>query len=152
MVSIQDLVNRGLIQKEEGIGFDQIEKHLKRARRDLEVASANLSIDSEASFNYAYLAMLRAGRALMFSFSYRPIDGFQHKTIVDFAGCVLESNFSTLIAKFDRMRKTRNKFTYEEPGLLVTETEAESALQFAKNFVSEVNRFLKEKSQQKKMF
>ena len=74
---------KGLI-KEEKIGFDQVIKHFERAKKDLRVAKANLEIDTEAAYNYAYLAMLRMGRALMFSYGYRPVDGEQHKTVVFF--------------------------------------------------------------------
>jgi len=74
MKLIGDLENRGFIAKEE-IGFDQIIKHINRASQDLKVSDANLKIDNEAAYNYAYLAMLRTGRALIFSFGYRPING-----------------------------------------------------------------------------
>lgn len=84
MKLIKDLENHGFIAKEQ-IGFDQIIKHINRAHKDLKVSEANLKIDNEAAYNYAYLAMLRTGRALMFSFGYRPIDGQQHKTIVLFS-------------------------------------------------------------------
>ncbi len=50
----------------EMIGKDQVDKNLKRAFQDIVVARANVEIDREASYNYSYLAMLRAGRALMF--------------------------------------------------------------------------------------
>jgi uncharacterized protein (UPF0332 family) len=71
---INNLKSQGFIE-EEDIGFDQVSKHINRAHKDLKVAKSNLNIDGEASYNYSYLAMLRTGRALMFSFSYRPIDG-----------------------------------------------------------------------------
>lgn len=79
---MNDFINiykkKGLI-KSEAIGFDQVVKHIERARKDLRVAKANLAIDTEASYNYAYLAMLRSGRALMFSSGLRPLDGEQQK-------------------------------------------------------------------------
>ena len=118
--------------KEENIGFDQAVKHFNRAQKDLEVAEANLEIDTEAAYNYAYLAMLRMGRALMFSYGYRPSDGEQHKTVVSFCNYILGENFLELVKRFDRMRKKRNRFTYDEPGLLVTETETQRAFENAK--------------------
>ena len=89
---INTMMNKGLLKKE-NIGFDQVIKHVERARTDLKVAQANLKIDEEASFNYAYLAVLRAARALMFAEGYRPIDGSQHKTVVDFIGVLLGKNY-----------------------------------------------------------
>ena len=36
--------------KRESIGFDQVEKQLVRARKDLKVAEMNLDIDTEVSY------------------------------------------------------------------------------------------------------
>ncbi len=41
---------KGLIRAE-AIGFDQVVKHLNRARMDLRVAKANLAIDTEVAYN-----------------------------------------------------------------------------------------------------
>lgn len=147
---IKDLENRKFIAKEQ-IGFDQIIKHINRAHKDLKVSEANLKIDNEAAYNYAYLAMLRTGRALMFSFGYRPIDGQQHKTIVLFSEAILGKDFSKLVAKFDRMRKFRNKFTYQEPGILVSRQEIEQALKSACQFVQKVAEFIQKNNPQKKI-
>ena len=64
MKLIEDLENRGFIAKEE-IGFDQIIKHINRASKGLKVSDANLKIDNEAAYNYAYLAMLRTESFLL---------------------------------------------------------------------------------------
>jgi uncharacterized protein (UPF0332 family) len=147
---IDELKANGFIAQEE-IGFDQIIRHLDRANKDVRVAKANLKIDMEAAYNYAYLATLRTGRALMFSFGYRPTDGQQHKTIVLFSGTILGKEFSVLVAKFDRMRKFRNKFTYEEPGILVSLQEAEKAIMSASQFVTRVSDFIQKKNPQMKL-
>lgn len=141
---------KGLI-KEEKIGFDQVIKHLERAKKDLYVAKANLEIDTEASYNYAYLAMLRSGRALMFSLKYRPIDGEQHKTVVAFCEKTLGENNLEIIKYFDRMRKKRNRFTYDEPELLVSKTETEQAFKNSKEFVKIINFYIQDKNPQKKL-
>jgi len=148
---IVDLESRGYISKVK-IGFDQISKHIVRARKDLKVAEANLKIDSEASYNYAYLAMLRSGRALMFSFGFRPSDGQQHKTVVLFSEAILDKEFSKLVVNFDRMRKFRNKFTYEEPGILVSRQQTEQSLRNARHFVQKVTEFIQRKNPQKRLF
>ncbi len=148
---VKEYIQKGLI-KEERIGFDQIVKHLNRARKDLKVAEANLKIDSEAAYNYAYLAMLRTGRGLVFSFGFRPTDGEQHKTVVAFCENVLGSEYFDLVRHFDRMRKKRNRFTYDEPGLLVTETETKKAFEDAVKFVIEVSKFITDKNPQEELF
>ncbi|MDD4900880.1 MAG: HEPN domain-containing protein [Patescibacteria group bacterium] len=152
MKPLIDKLKKAKLIAEEKIGFDQIVKHLERARKDLKVAEANLKIDSEASYNYAYLAMLRSGRAIMFSFGFRPIDGQQHKTVVSFAEAVLGKEFSELAAAFDRMRKFRNRFTYDEPGILVSLAQTEQSLKNAKQFVERATNFIKNKDPQKRLF
>lgn len=145
-------LEKGHLVAAEKIGFDQISKHLERAHKDLKVAQANLKIDSEASYNYAYLAMLRAGRAIMFSFGFRPIDGQQHKTVVLFSDAVLGKEFSRLVRSFDRMRKFRNRFTYEEPGILVSRRETEQSLKSAREFVQKVTKLIQKRNPQKRLF
>ncbi|MFH1780919.1 MAG: HEPN domain-containing protein [Candidatus Nealsonbacteria bacterium] len=148
--TIDNLKKQGFIEQE-NIGFDQVSKHINRAYKDLKVAKANLNIDSEASYNYSYLAMLRTGRALMFSFSYRPIDGQQHKTVVQFCGTMLGKSFVSLVSSFDHMRKFRNKFTYDEAGILVSRQETEQSLKRAEIFVEKVTQFIQKKNPQKKL-
>lgn len=147
---INDLKNQGFIS-EEKIGFDQVLRHIVRAHKDIKVSKANIGIDSEAAYNYAYLAMLRSGRALMFSFGYRPTDGRQHKTVVLFSRAILGREFSKLIAGFDNMRKFRNKFTYEEPGILVSRQKTEKALSNATHFVQKVTEIIQKNNPQKKL-
>lgn len=147
---IKTYQQKGLL-KAEKIGFDQIIKHFERAQKDLKVAKANFIIDSEASYNYAYLAMLRAGRGLMFSYGFRPTDGEQHKTVVAFSEYILGRDFPELVRRFNRMRKKRNCFTYEEPGFLVTETETHKAFEDATKFVEKVLKFVQVKNPQQKL-
>lgn len=147
---IKEYKQKGLI-REEKIGFDQVIKHIDRARKDLKVAEANLDIDVEAAYSYAYLAMLRMGRALMFSRGFRPVDGEQHKTVVSFCEDALGPEFLEITRHFDRMRKKRNRFTYDEPDLLVSEIETKAAFASAKEFVGKVLKFIQEKNPQQKL-
>lgn len=148
---INDLERQGFIKKEK-IGFDQIAKHIERAMLDLRASEANLSIDFVVSYNCSYSAMLKAGRALMFLFDYRPSDGQQHKTVVLFCEKTLGPDFFNLTGKFDKMRGLRNKFTYDEPEIQVSEVQAKDALFSAKEFVSVVSNFIQTKNPQIKLF
>lgn len=143
----EEYKHKGLI-REEKIGFDQAVNHIERAKKDLKVAEANLRIDAGAAYNYAYLAMLRAGRGLMFFHGFRPIDGEQHKTVVCFCDYVLGAQISEITRHFDRMRKKRNRFTYDEPELLVSETETKNAIERASDFVEKVVKFIQDKNSQ----
>lgn len=147
---LKDYQEKGFIKSEE-IGFDQVGKQLNRSRKELEVAEANLVIDSIVAYSCAYQAMLHAGRGLMFSYGYRPCDGEQHKTVVLFCENILGKDFAELVRKFDRMRKKRNQFTYDEPDILVSDTEAKNALESASEFVKKIAGFIEEKNPQKKL-
>jgi uncharacterized protein (UPF0332 family) len=143
---IKILLNQGLIKKQK-IDYSHIEALLFRAKKDLFVAKSTLEIDEEATYNYAYLAMLRCGRAIVFLKGYRSTDGQQHKTIIEFSGEILGKGFKNLIKKFDRMRRKRNQFTYD-PFLPVSKVEAETALRIAEEFVDKVIERLKKENPQ----
>ena len=115
----------------------QAGKLLVRAFRDLKTAKANMEIDEEAAFTFAYLAMLRSGRGLMFLKGYRPADGRQHKTVVEVAGFFLGNAYEDLVYKFEQMRRKRNQFTYE-PDLPLGLKEAQEAFKTAELFVREI--------------
>ena len=128
------MLNQGLIKRQK-VDFSQIEALLLRARKDIVAAKANLEIDEEVTYNYAYLSMLRCSRAIMFMKGYRSVDGQQHKTIIELSGEILGEEFKSVIKKFDHMRRKRNQFTYD-PFLPVSKIEAENALKTAEEFVN----------------
>lgn len=95
--------------------------------------------------------MLRAGRALMLLKGFRPADGAQHKTVVDFAAYFLGKKFKTLVVHFDRMRQKRNIFTYEV-NIAISRTEAENALDTSVQFVNLIKTIIKQDDPQAEMF
>ena len=143
---VDDFLRRGLINKQK-TGFDQVEKLILRAQKDLKVARANMEIDEEVTYQYAYLAMLRCGRALIFLRGIRPTDGQQHRTVIELSRSILGNDFETLIVKFDQMRRKRNQFTYE-PSAPVSAIEAKNALSSAGDFVEKVSVFIKKHNPQ----
>ena len=110
--TVKIMLNQGLIKKQK-VDFSHIEALLLRAQKDIIAARANLEIDEEVTYNYAYLAMLRGGRAIVFMKGFRSVDGQQHKTIIELSGEILGEEFKNIIKKFDRMRRKRNQFTYD---------------------------------------
>lgn len=125
----------------------QAKKLLIRSFRDLKTARANLEIDGEAAYTFAYLAMLRSGRALMILKGWRPTDGRQHRTVVDVAGLFLGKAYEDLVYKFEQMRRKRNQFTYE-PDLPLGLKEAQEALKTADAFVREILKQARKESPQ----
>ena len=122
---ISKLGREGKLTKQEA-GIVQIEALLKQAILDLEEAKRTLHIADRATYILAYMAMLKAGRALLLFNGYRPTDGAQHKTVVEMTGAFLGNKFTSLVNHFETMRRKRNEMTYEA-GALLSPSEAEEA-------------------------
>jgi len=137
MKTFQEFVSKGFIKKEK-IDFAQVIKVLQKARRSIKSAKVLFADgDFEGSYQLAYEAMLLSGRALVFSYSYRPRSTGSHKIVIDFVEKVFGKKDTTLIFKFDKMRKNRHYLIYGS-GLSISKTEAKNAISSAKDFVSEI--------------
>lgn len=132
-VFIEKALRQGLIKEQER-SFQAMEKMIKRAYEEIDAAKKNIKIDQGVAFTVAYTAMLHTGRALMLFKGYRPSDGYQHKTVVDFAANLLGEKYKSLTQRFDSMRRKRNMFTYEL-SISFSETEVNSALESAEGFI-----------------
>lgn len=126
-------LRKGLL-KHQRVNIRQIEKQIARAGKDLETAQLVLAKDPEWAATIAYHAMLRSGRALLFSKGHLPADGGQHRTVVELTQHLLGEEYSTLVARFEKMRRKRNVFFYESDPF-GTVTEAENALKAAAQLV-----------------
>jgi uncharacterized protein (UPF0332 family) len=91
--------------------------------------------------------MLRAGRAFMLFKGFRPVDGYQHKTVVEFMAQCLGEEYKSIAERFDRMRRKRNIFTYEID-ISISYTEAEGAFDTATKFVNLIKVIIKEENPQ----
>lgn len=116
---------------------------MKRAEKDLLTAEATATIDLTWSFAIAYHAMIRAGRALMFSRGYLPTTKNTHKTIIEFTGFVLGDKYQDLMLRFDRMRRKRHDFIYDSQNH-TTVSEAKLAIKTAKEFIDKIVCFVDE--------
>ncbi|MFH1227254.1 MAG: HEPN domain-containing protein [Planctomycetota bacterium] len=143
---IKEYLDKGLLKKQNP-DLAAVEKLVLRALKDLTAARANLAIDEGIAFTVAYLAMLHAGRALMLLKAFRPADGYQHKTVVEFTAYFLGEQFKHIINHFDIMRQKRNIFTYEVT-ISISRTEAENALNTAVQFVDLIRDMLKKEAPQ----
>ena len=145
---IKEYTKRGLIKKQ-GKNLSAIENLISRSYVEIKAAQANIKIDEGIAFTVAYTAMLHAGRALMLSKGYRPDDGYQHKTVVDFASIALGENYKTLVLHFDKMRRTRNKFTYEV-SISISEEEVNQGLKSASELIKAVRSLIEKEDPQHK--
>jgi uncharacterized protein (UPF0332 family) len=107
-------------------------------------AEAVVPIDLTWSFAIAYHAMIRAGRALMFSRGYLPTAKNSHKTIMEFAGLILGDEYHDLMLRFNRMRRKRHDFIYDSQNH-TTAFEAKSAIETAKKFINKITSLVSDK-------
>ncbi|OFZ45957.1 MAG: hypothetical protein A2381_00145 [Bdellovibrionales bacterium RIFOXYB1_FULL_37_110] len=133
---IKKLENEGKLKKQK-VGFIQIENLLKEAIIDLSEAKKICLLSDRATYIMAYMAMLKAGRALLLTEGYVPDDGAQHKTVVEVTTQILGEEYHALTGQFERMRRKRNEMTYEISGLL-SKTESEKALNDAMSLVKKI--------------
>jgi uncharacterized protein (UPF0332 family) len=136
MIDFGYYLRNGMI-KQQRIDFNQITKQIVRAGKDLDTFSLVLEKDPEWAATIAYHAILRAGRALLFSYGYLPADGQQHKTVVEITGKILGAQFDLVVLQFERLRKKRNVFFYDsiDTGNLA---EARKAAEVAKQLISAI--------------
>jgi len=145
---IEKYQRQKLIKKQKS-SFRGIEKLIKRASEEIDIARANVPIDEGTAFTIAYTSMLHAGRALMLIKGFRPNNGYQHKTVVDFAAIVLGDEFKTLTEHFERMRRKRNLFIYEM-SISISSIEVEKALKSASKFISAIKDIIEKENPQYK--
>jgi len=129
------------------VGFVQIEDLLKQSILDLEEASKVQKISERAAYLLAYMAMLKAGRALLLLKGYTPSDGAQHLTVVELTSAILGAKYKEITAHFGKMRVKRNAMTYEA-GALVSSVESTNALNGAVGLVQGILKEVKIKNPQ----
>lgn len=112
--------------KKQKSGIVQVKALLREAMLDLKEAKKIVHLARRATYLLAYMAMLKAGRALLLLKGYIPDDGAQHKTVVEVTSIVLGEKYKSLTAQFETMRRKRNELTYEA-GIMLTNSEAEKA-------------------------
>jgi uncharacterized protein (UPF0332 family) len=144
---IEEYLEKGFLKRQR-VGFDQINKLISRAKKDLEGAQRMLENDPELAYDCAYSAMLHAGRAFVFMKGFRPTTNFQHKTVVEFTRRFLGEDYKILVEKFDRMRKNRNLFMYEPWKINISGTDAQNALKSAGDFMEVIKEVIRKENPQ----
>ena len=131
--------------------FNQISCQLQRSLKDLKTSKANLKIDLTWALTIAYHAMIRAGKALIYSRGYLPTAKRSHKTIVELTKIILGHDYDTLVSKFNRLRKKRHNFIYDSKNH-ITLTEAKSSLETAQKLIERITDLVKEENPEKDLF
>jgi len=143
---LEESLSKGLLRKQKA-DLRTVEKLILRAHKDLKTAKANLDIDEGVAYTVAYLGMLHAARAFILLKGFRPADGYQHKTVVEFMSHFLGREFKVIVEQFDRMRRKRNIFTYEID-ISISKSEASNALDKAKRFVDLIKGIIQKENPQ----
>lgn len=131
--------------------FKQIDYQLKRSLEDLKTAEANLKIDLTWLITIAYHAMIRVGRALMYSKGYLPTVKNSHKTIVEFTKLTLGNEYHNLTSRFNRMRRRRHDFIYNSKNHL-TINEAKTSLRVAEKLINTISDLVEQERLQIELF
>jgi len=78
---------------------------------------------------------------------FKPADGYQHKTVVEFMSHLLGKEFKVVVEQFDQMRRKRNVLTYEID-ISISKSEASDALDKAKKFVNLIKEIIQKGNSQ----
>lgn len=149
-MSYERFLKDNLIKKQKP-DFKQISYQIQRSLKDLKTSEANLEIDLTWSLTIAYHAMIRAGRALMYSKGFLPTTKKSHKTIVEFTKLILGQDYDVLVSKFNRLRRTRHDFIYDSKNH-ITHSEAVSSLETAKKLIDKIVDLVKQDNPERNLF
>jgi uncharacterized protein (UPF0332 family) len=142
MTSYSALIESGRVKKGR-FSRNQIDSCFQIAQRDLKTARVVVKTSPEWAFNIAYNAMQQAGRAFMFYSGYRTVGEAHHATVVRFLEIGLGTEFEDIMAVMDRMRRKRNRATYDKVGT-ISRNEAIEALSSAEELLGVVHRRVRE--------
>jgi uncharacterized protein (UPF0332 family) len=120
----------------------QVEDCLRIADRDLDTAEAVVDHSPDWAFNIAYNATHQAGRAFMFHSGYRAVGEGHHATVLRFLRLGLGTEHEDDLALMDRMRRKRNRATYDSVGT-ISPREAREAMTSAREFVKRIARLVR---------
>ena len=133
---IKKLEKEGKIKRQKA-GIVQVEALLKQSILDLKEAKKVSHLAERATYLLAYMAMLKAGRALLLLKGYVPDNSAQHKTVVETTSVILGNKYRNLTEHFETMRRKRNEMTYEA-GALLSMSDAEKAFSNAISLVEKI--------------
>lgn len=150
MPDYPDLLAKGSLMSEPSVGFDQIERLLKRSKVDLEKSEKLLDEDLPTAMDLIYKSMFHASNALVRSQGFRPGHFQQHKGIVEALRRSLGDDAGVLVRSFDSLRKTRNEFEYQAI-FGSSRSEIESSLGKAKELLVEIEKQIEETNPQGKL-
>jgi uncharacterized protein (UPF0332 family) len=149
-ISLDKLLREGKL-KRQPTGSQYLSHLLEAAKRNYDAAVLLKGKANEAAFKLVYDALLQISRAVLLLNGYRPDDGEQHKTALSAAGKLLGEEFDLVIARIQKFRIKRNDCLYDPRGF-ISQAETEAIFKTAREFWSEVRKYLYKKNPQLELF
>jgi len=136
MTDYSELLDVGRIRRGR-FSREQVEDRLDIARRDLGTSVEISETSPDWAFNIAYNAMHQAGRAFLLHTGYRTVGEAHHATVVRFLEISFGTEHRDMLAVMDRMRRKRNRATYDSVGI-ISQREVGEAVATAREFVADI--------------
>lgn len=128
--------------KPQKINPKQIADFQKSAAKKLSTSRKTMNIDEEAAYQIAYEAMVKASLAFMLAHGQRIRSQLgHHVAIIEFCEQHLDAKHAPLLHSLDRMRRKRNQAFYDVG--MITQTEAESAIKTAEEYLTVIDEAIK---------
>jgi len=141
---VDEYLKVGKLKKDDA-SLEQIERLLREAVIDLDEAQMTQEIAAHrATFFLAYMAMLRAGRALLLLNGYRPSNCSQHKTIVEMTGLLMGEKTKDITSHLQHVWQKQDSLVHGG-GSLLTELEAHDAFHYALLLLREIVKQIKKR-------
>ena len=135
--------------KKQSINFQEINKILEKAYKN--ILEAEKGSDPDSKFSLAYESMLKTALALLRSYGYRPRSGAgHHAVLVQLSKKILGPKFDNLTSTYNQMRKKRNKILYDINS--ATKLEAGSSVHIARRFFQAVEQKISKDNPQQKFW
>lgn len=117
---------------------EQIERNLKNALKDLDIARKDKIL--EVKFNYAYTALIKAGIVLLsyYGIKIKSIPG-HHVKIIEKMAQILRDETITIIGNIMRSKR---KLDFYAGGIEVTEKECKECITFVENIITKIKKTL----------
>lgn len=117
---------------------EQIDKNLKNAFKDFEIAKKDTIL--EVKFNYAYTSLIKAGIALLsfYKMKIKSVPG-HHIKIIEKASDILKNNTVNEIG--NAMRSKRNLDFYSG-GIEITEKECHEYIDFVEKVLKDIRKHI----------
>ncbi|OGG08739.1 hypothetical protein A2154_03970 [Candidatus Gottesmanbacteria bacterium RBG_16_43_7] len=142
------LIDEGGLVIEKSIGWDQINKYLTRALKDLETAQKLIKVDEAVAMDLVYKALFHASNALIRANGVRPGKIRQHKAVVRAASIFLGKKANKYILRYEKLRIKRNEFEYGAV-FRSSQSEINNGIKDTRKYIQMIKSFLLQKNPQK---